>query len=174
MAHSEQKHFVNSVKETFPEYFVGKKVLEVGSLNINGTCRDLFQDCHYIGIDLDHGPCVDIVCKGHLYPEPDNSFDVVFSTECFEHDIHVSETFNNMIRLLKPKGLLFFTCAWIGRPEHGTTRTQPESSPFTNDYYRNLDEPDFHTMVDIKATFERYEFSVNSSSFDLYFYGIKK
>ncbi len=42
--------FVDTVKAQAPEHFTGKKVLEVGSQNINGTVRDFFTDCQYVGI----------------------------------------------------------------------------------------------------------------------------
>ena len=67
MAHREQRFFCEAVRNTFPQYFNGKKVLEVGSLDINGSIRDLFQNCEYTGIDLGEGKGVDVICPGHLY-----------------------------------------------------------------------------------------------------------
>ena len=87
MSHQQQLSFVASVKDQFPEYFSQTKVLEVGSLNINGSVRQFFQNPdEYIGCDLGEGPGVDIVCRGHELPYPDGAFDVVISCECFEHD----------------------------------------------------------------------------------------
>lgn len=42
MAHGAQRVFFEKVREEFPEFFSGQRVLEVGSLNINGTVRDFF------------------------------------------------------------------------------------------------------------------------------------
>lgn len=178
MSHPEQKNFVSTLKNKLPSYFNQKKVLEVGSLNINGTLRDFFADCEYIGLDLDDGPGVDIVCAGQDYDAPDESYDVVCSAECFEHNPYWYETFMNMVRLCKPNGLVFFTCATEGRPEHGTIKSLPVDSPFTisigwGDYYKNLVESDFTNKVNFKNFFKVHEFSKNEQSKDLYFYGVK-
>jgi SAM-dependent methyltransferase len=176
MAHTEQRIFVESVKNKFIQYFSHKTVLEVGSLNINGTVRDFFSDCNYVGLDVSFGEGVDIVCEGQNYNAPDNSYDVVCSAECFEHNPYWLETFKNMVRLCKNDGLVFFTCATDGRREHGTTRTTPGDSPLTIgmgwDYYRNLNENDFRSQLNFEDYFESYEFSVEENSHDLYFWGI--
>jgi len=57
-------------------------VLEVGSLNINGTVRDFFDAEEYIGIDIGEGPGVDVVSGGHKYKSK-KKFDCVISCECF-------------------------------------------------------------------------------------------
>jgi SAM-dependent methyltransferase len=170
MSHQQQLDFVQSVKDEFPEYFKGTKVLEVGSLNINGSVRQFFEPEQYIGCDLGEGAGVDIVCQGHELPYPDGSFDVVISCECFEHDKHWAKTFQKMLDLTRKGGLIIFSCATIGRPEHGTTRTSPADAPFTNDYYRNLREEDFEQF---KSSFNSYRFSQCLSPRDLYFWGLK-
>jgi len=170
MSHQQQLDFVQSVKDEFPEYFKGTKVLEVGSLNINGSVRQFFEADEYIGCDLGKGAGVDIVCQGHELPYPDGSFDVVISCECFEHDQHWEKTFQKMIDLVRKGGLVIFSCATIGRPEHGTARASPVDAPFTNDYYRNLREEDFEQF---KSSFNSYRFSQCLSSKDLYFWGLK-
>ena len=197
MAHEYQKQFTNKVKNTNPTFFSNKKVLEVGSLDINGSMREFFEECEYIGIDVGNGKGVDVVCSGHEYDAPDDTFDVTLSTECFEHNPYWAETFANMVRLTKSGGLIFFTCATTGRHEHGTRRTSPTKSPLTIekgwDYYRNLDEKDFRSAYEetFDDMFEVYEFhstvSNNPTEFiselrktdhpfseDIYFWGIKK
>lgn len=178
MSHIEQKNFFQKIKNKFPDYFKDKRVLEIGSLNINGTVRDCFETSYYVGVDVGFGNGVDVVCGGENYKAPDNSFDVVCSAECFEHNPHWLETFQNMIRMCKDTGIVIFTCATEGRPEHGTTRTSPQDSPLTVnigwDYYRNLKESDFTEKIDFSLYFDEYEFEVNEQSFDLYFWGIVK
>lgn len=175
MAHREQMSFVESVKNKFPHNFVSGKVLEIGSYNINGSVRQFFDNCVYVGLDVFPGNCVDIVCSGHLYAASDKTFDCCISCECFEHNPFWKETFLNMFRMLKMGGLIVFTCATTGRPEHGTKRTSPLDSLTTNiedmqDYYLNLTEEDFS---EFKSMFSSYEFSTNENTHDLYFYGIK-
>lgn len=179
MAHPQQKEFVQYVKDKFPQFFTDKRVLEIGSYNINGTMRDFFFACKYIGLDVMEGHSVDVVCKGHEYKAPRESFDTVLSCECFEHDPYWKETFGNMYRLVRPGGLLFFTCASTGRPEHGTLKERPQDSLASGvkemaNYYGNLTEEDFRRGWTFNAMFSEFEFKVNDFSCDLYFYGIKK
>ena len=176
--HEAQTNFLIRMKNTFPENFKNAKVLEVGSLDINGSIRFLFEDCNYIGLDVGPGPCVDVVCSGHEYAAPDNSFDTVISSECFEHNPYWLETFSNMHRLCKPGGMVIFTCATDGRPEHGTNRSEAWASRLTvdigwGDYYRNLNTNDFDKAFNLKQMFDSYEFSVELFSHDLYFFGVK-
>jgi len=176
MAHQEQREFVDRIRKKFSKYFEHKKVLDVGSLNINGTVRDFFHECDYIGLDVNVGNGVDIVCEGQNYDAPDDTYDVVCSTECFEHNPYWAETFQNMIRLCKNNGFIFFSCATTDRPEHGTARTSPQDSPLTVglgwDYYKNLIEDDFREKINFDLYFSEYEFEVNNESHDLYFWGI--
>jgi len=190
MAHQEQINFCKSVKEFMPDFFKGVSVLDIGSLDINGNNRYLFENYDYTGIDIGEGKNVDIVCKGHEFkPNNGHQFDVVISTECFEHDKFYEETILNACRLLKSGGLLMFSCATIGRPEHGTTRTSPKDSPFTTDYYKNLSEQDIRDIwkdvslwdADVKKTsgidseFSEYNFQTRLEfPQDLYFWGIKR
>lgn len=47
MAHKAQITYCNQIKQLYPEYFIGKNVLDVGSMDINGNNRYLFTDCNY-------------------------------------------------------------------------------------------------------------------------------
>jgi SAM-dependent methyltransferase len=177
MAHQEQAEWCKLVKHAHPEFFIGTKVLDIGSLDINGNNRYLFEQCDYTGIDIGDGPNVDLVIKGHLHrTDINNCYDVVISTECFEHDEYWELTLKNVINnLLKDGGLFLFSCAAIGRPEHGTKKTSPKDSPFTTDYYRNLSEDDIRSVLDCDKIFSNYKFKTRTEfPQDLYFYGIKK
>ena len=174
MSHPSQMNFVASVAKMYPAHFSNSRVLEVGSLNINGSVRQFFsQPTFYVGCDLGPGPGVDIICPGHKLPFHDETFDVAISCECFEHDKNWDLTFKRMMELVKPMGLVIFTCATTGRAEHGTTRCSPFDAPFTNDYYQNLTQRDFIDAFDLKTRFYKHEFMVNTASHDLYFWGQK-
>lgn len=180
MAHQEQQNFFLKVKSLFPERFEGCNVLDIGSLDINGNNRYLFSNYSYTGVDVGEGPNVDVVSKGHEYDSKE-LFDIVISSECFEHDRYYKETIENCIRLTKPNGLFTFTCASTGRAEHGTRRTDGSwASPLLaayddwSDYYKNLTEEDIKEIIDIEDTFTSFYFEYNPSAHDLYFWGIKK
>jgi hypothetical protein len=172
MAHVEQREFFMSLKAQFPDAFLHTSVLEVGSLNINGTVRDFFDAKEYVGVDLIEGANVDRVCAGQDLDYVDNWFDVVVSAECFEHNEAWRETFANMVRM--SGRYIFLTCASTGRPEHGTHAAHPGDSPATHDYYRNLTADDFDEEFDLHDLFSDFAFSYNAQSCDLYFWGIKR
>lgn len=178
MAHYQQIEFVRRIKKNFPEYFQNKRVLEIGSWDTNGTIRNIFEDCDYVGVDVSPGPGVDVVRLGNEVDLPTESFDVVISCECFEHNPFWVETFINMIRMLKKGGLCLITCATTGRIEHGTTRSNPLDSLANIEnilsYYRNLDEADIRNSVDVDLHFDEYFFSVNRYHCDLFFLGLKR
>jgi SAM-dependent methyltransferase len=178
MAHYQQLKFVQITKQKFPEFFRDSSVLEVGSWDKNGSIRSEFANCKYLGVDVAEGHGVDLVCEGQNLTLDDGHFDVVVSCECFEHNRHWIETFNNMIRMLKPGGLCLMTCASIGRGEHGTNRRLKDASLTSEnafpDYYCNLEAADFNRSIDLAPNFQEHAFFVNIYSFDLYFVGIKK
>lgn len=174
MAHPEQRTFIKNVVSLYPHYFSGKSVIEIGSLNINGTVRDFFVTDKYVGVDVAEGHGVDLVAEGQELDFADNSFDVAISAECFEHNPYWAETFQNMYRMAKD--LVIFTCASTGRAEHGTSATTPADSPLTLEwnYYRNLTEQDFRNLFDFDSMFTEYMFEYNAQSCDLYFVGLKQ
>jgi len=178
MAHQSQRDFLKTIGAGFPIFFHNAKVLEIGSLNINGTVRDFFSNCDYTGIDVAAGKDVDIVCQGQQFNADTNSFDHVISCEAMEHNPYWKETLVNMIRVCRPGGLVTMTCATIGRPEHGTKRTSPSDSPLTIeqgwDYYQNLKSIDFTQQCELESAFMSFRFWVNWSSFDLFMIGLKK
>lgn len=174
MAHAAQFKFVDQIRNVFPGHFREKRVLEVGSLDINGSVRRFFVGCDYTGIDVAPGPGVDQVCDGQYFDAA--PFDVVLSCEAMEHNPHWVETLKNMVRLCKPDGIILTTCASPGRPEHGTTRSQPGDSPLTVgigwDYYKNLTARDFIESGAVSGLSVR--FFVNWISHDLYMIALQR
>ena len=95
MAHPVQQQFCSNIKSRFPQYFKNVKVIDVGSLDINGNNKYLFEDCDYIGLDIIEGKNVDVVSVAHEYDGENESFDVVLSTNAMEHDIYYPKTLQN-------------------------------------------------------------------------------
>lgn len=189
MAHKEQIEYVNSVKTKFPEYFNKKKVLGIGTFNVCGTEDVFFNNCDYQGLDIGEGKGVDIVCPAQDFDAPNNTYDVIISCECFEHNPFYKETIQNAVRMLKTKGLFLFTCATTGRAVHGTKNSDEKDKikhknwitmpnvfreDWDNDYYKNLTEYDIRKAIDIDSNFSNYEFSIEHKHHDLYFFGFKK
>lgn len=84
----------------------GSRVLDVGSMNVNGAFREMFQDCDYVGIDIAAGDNVDIVVPEYEYPFQDDAFDVIISGSTLEHVKKPWLWIKEVGRLLKPGGKL--------------------------------------------------------------------
>lgn len=179
--HIQAIKFLNFVKKILPDYFLNKKILDVGSGDINGNNKNLFENCEYNGNDVAPGNNVTIVCRTKDLPFPDDFFDTIISSECFEHDPEYILSLKKIYNLLKPNGLFAFTCASTDREEHGTRRSNAGSSFGTinkiedmMDYYKNLTEIDVDKVLDIKNNFHLFSTYYNDYTKDLYFVGIKK
>jgi hypothetical protein len=173
--HKAQKEWCESLRRKFPIYFYTKRVLDIGSLDVNGTNRYLFYNCHYDGVDIIAGKGVDIVCPAHKLTG--ERYDVVLSTNALEHDMFWFLTLPQMIRLLEPGGLMFFSCAY-SRRQHGTRTSKPKDSGTTlrggdwGYYYRNLRLVDVYPVLQPERSFVSYMIGVAGR--DLRFWGIKK
>jgi SAM-dependent methyltransferase len=179
--HLEASHFCEFVKNICVDFFHEKCVLDVGSGDINGNNRHLFENCEYNGNDVIAAKNVTIVSKTKDLPFIENTFDTIISTECFEHDPEYKQSLVKIYDMLKPDGLFLFTCASSCRNEHGTKRTSPYDSYGTignlsdmSDYYKNLTELDLNDALNLNELFSVWDTYYNHSSKDLYFLGIKK
>lgn len=130
------------VRQTRPET-VGA-VLEFGSLNINGTVRDLFEDADsYVGVDLQEGPDVDVIGDAATW-QPDEPVDVVVCTEVFEHASNWPQIVSNAFEALAGGGVLIATMAGPGRAPHSARR---ESGPDPDEHYSNVDPGDLEAEL---------------------------
>jgi SAM-dependent methyltransferase len=101
--------FIESVEK---EEFEDKRVLEVGSMYINGSVRPLIERfCspkEYVGVDIESGKFVDLVLPaGRLveYFGPE-SFDVVIATGMLEHVQDWELVVNNLKSVVKRGGYI--------------------------------------------------------------------
>jgi SAM-dependent methyltransferase len=179
--HDAARNFTLYVQRLFPEFFKNKVVLDVGSGDINGNNRFLFESCEYHGNDVIAAKNVTIVSKTAALPFADGMFDTIISTECFEHDPEYAQSFKKIVSMLKEGGLFVFTCGSTGRGEHGTRRTSPGDSygsigglPDMIDHYRNITFRDLNEAVDVPKAFDSCMCFYNNNPGDLYFWGIKK
>ena len=100
--------------EWFVETFLNDKncynVLDVGSYNVNGSYKELFEEekFSYIGLDMEQGPNVDIVPKStYEWNEiEDDTYDVVISGQAFEHIEFFWLTMEEIVRVTKQGGLI--------------------------------------------------------------------
>lgn len=97
------------------------RVLEIGSLDVNGQVRDLFPGTEaYIGIDTVAGPNVDLVLNGHdvLAHFGPAAFDLVLCLETLEHDPAFWLTLQGIREVVKPGGIVCISAPGNGFPEH--------------------------------------------------------
>jgi hypothetical protein len=145
--HAAALDFLTRMKDKYPASFVGK-ILECGSLDVNGNPRGFFRATEYVGIDWRHGPGVDEVSLIHEYRgRPDGYFNTVISTEALEHDPYWEASIERMVQLLGEGGSLIITCAGPGRPAHSHESSQKAG------YYGNVGLAKLRHMILRAATF---------------------
>jgi ubiquinone/menaquinone biosynthesis C-methylase UbiE len=86
------------------------RVLDLGSCDVNlkvGNNRNLHPNWEYIGADICNGNNVNIVLDDpYKWDFQDNEFDVVISSNTFEHIEYPWLTIVEMTRVLKPNGYM--------------------------------------------------------------------
>jgi len=102
----------------------GRRVLDVGAKNFNGSIRPLLEHLkpsRLLGVDIEAGAGVDRVLSANdLVRElGESSFDVVVCLEMLEHARHWQDAVSNMKRVLAPGGSLLLTTRSSGYPLHG-------------------------------------------------------
>jgi len=108
--HYENRLFWRWCSKEYPQYFNNpSKVVEFGSLNINGSIRHVFNCSDYTGIDWRSGPDVDLVCLAHEVPFAPESIDTVVSASMLEHDPYWEKSLTKMVEVLKRDGLFAIT-----------------------------------------------------------------
>lgn len=90
--------------------------LEVGSLNVNGSVRELFTG-DYHGIDIREGDGVDEVLNA-VDMEYDKEYDVVVCTEMLEHAEDWRAAINGIKKAVKVGGYILLTARGSGFGKH--------------------------------------------------------
>jgi len=108
--------------EWFVKHYVkGGRILDVGSCDVNGSYKQLFQgrDIQYIGLDIVTGPNVDIVMDSPYSWDvlKDEEFDYIISGQAFEHIEYPWLTIKEIYKKLK-KGGVICIIAPNSLPEH--------------------------------------------------------
>jgi SAM-dependent methyltransferase len=123
----------------------GRRVLEVGSHDVNGSLRPMLESwgpAEYVGVDLAPGPGVDVVCPAEQLVARFGAarFDVLVSTEVIEHVEDWRAVISNCKRVLAPGGLILLTTRSPGYPYHA----------WPHDFWR-------YDQADMRAIFADFE-----------------
>jgi len=137
--HGEQREFLEAVARKH-QAFHGMKVLELGSLNINGSARGVFnRACSWTGVDWREGPGVDEVSLAHEW-DGDTDYDALVSGEMLEHDPHWVASIRNGLMHLKPGAVVVITCAGPVRKPH-----RHDCAP--GGHYGNVESGELHEVL---------------------------
>ncbi len=105
--------------------FNNVSVVEVGSLNVNGSLRTFLELCYgnrvsmYVGLDISKGPGVDVVSSGYLVDKLfRKKFDIAICTEVLEHVLNPFKLLCSVNGVLKKGGLLVLSTRSPGFPVH--------------------------------------------------------
>jgi SAM-dependent methyltransferase len=101
----------------------GKRVLEVGAYDVNGSLRATvvaLDPCEYIGVDIQAGPGVDLVCDATALVAQfgEGCFGLVLCTETLEHIQDWQAAISNLKRVCSPGGIILLTTRSRGFPLH--------------------------------------------------------
>jgi len=125
----------------------GKRVIEVGSYNVNGSFRDFIaplEPIEYIGTDMRPGPGVDVECPAEELVNRFGveSFDIVISTSTLEHVKNWRQAVSNIKDICRTGGIVL-TTAPSDFPFH----------TFPNDFWR-------YTPADLENIFSDFNILV--------------
>jgi len=112
-----------------PDMVKGKDVLEAGSLDVNGSLRPMVMEMEpasYLGIDIQEGPGVDVVCPAERAWAWHRRFHLVICTEMLEHTREWQRALWSLARCLRPGGWLLLTTRSPGFEYH----------PYPEDHWR--------------------------------------
>lgn len=133
----------------------GGDVLDLGGREVNGSIRGLFPKAtQYITVDIELHPSVDYVCDAADL-DLGEWFDVVVSTECFEHTERAPEIVAAAFRHLRRQAWFVATMAGPGREPHSAC-----GGPDVGDeFYRNVESADLDRWL-LDAGFEWWNVDV--------------
>ena len=126
-----------AVKNLTREQIENRKVIEIGSCDVNGSLRPIIESwkpSEYVGVDVAQGPGVDVVCdaKDIVDKFGREKFDIVLSTELLEHVEDWRRVISNFKAICALGGTILITTRSAGYEYHG----------FPYDFWR-FDEGDF-------------------------------
>lgn len=157
------------LRKTYGLKTTSARVLDIGSLDINGSVKPLFAELIsdgglFFGIDVQEGPGVDLVADASVY-KSDIQYDIIVCAEVFEHTAVWPKIIQNAHSLLVPGGMFIATMAGEGRRPHSAIDENPIRSW---EYYKNVSGADLTKKLSMFSNFE-----VNVINYDTRCWAVK-
>ena len=131
------------------------EIVDIGSYDVNGSYKQFFNRAgwHYVGVDLAAGLNVDVILTSpYRLPFKSHSVDVIVSGQAFEHIEFFWLTWLEMVRVLKPGGLIFLLA-----PSRGYEHRHPQDCwRFYPDAYRALADYGGLQLLEVNTDWEQH------------------
>lgn len=103
--HAESLELMKGFVGTYIDNNFDENVLDVGSFDVNGSYRELFNHFEaYTGVDIVEGPNVDKVVPAGLFSQYLDKYDIVVSGNTIEHCINPFSFIEDIDSVLKSGG----------------------------------------------------------------------
>lgn len=143
------------------------RVLEIGSLDVNGGLRHLYPRAEkWLGLDFMPGPGVDVVADASNWLSQER-FDLVICAEVLEHAPDWAPIVFNAAYALAPLGALVLTAACDPRAQHGAYDPDGTHGTLPGEHYENVDPAYLLTLLRA-ARFQHVELTVDAVRGDVY------
>lgn len=129
-----------------------RRVLEIGSRDVNGSVRGLFAGTQYVGVDIAPGDGVDVVADGSKF-RPKYKVDVVVCCEVLEHTRKAKAIVANAGVALRKGGMFVATMAGPNREPHSAV---DGNALRDGEFYRNVSARTLHGWL-LAAGFTKWD-----------------
>jgi len=118
--HYNNRLWLKELKDTHPDWFIGTRVLELGSGGAEPVIREMFTEPQiYYGVDIVNGPNVDFVADAATVDFGKTRFDVVMCFSLLEHAPNWRECLENAVKFMEPGSVMVGCHGAEGNQHHG-------------------------------------------------------
>ena len=156
--HSSAYKWIEDSYNTWVEDKKDLNILEIGSLDINGSVRPIFAERNsmYLGIDPQIGPGVDFVTDASTF-STGPLFNVIVCAEVFEHTPVWRDIVDRSYENLLEGGIFIATMAGEGRAPHSAIDENP-IRPW--EHYENINRKE---LIKALTNFSKCKVSVSGT-----------
>lgn len=120
MEHNMRKVVKEKLNNTIKEYSLSGKVLEIGGYKLKQCAINIFKEPNfeYYSLDLEKNDIPNNIIGDITNVKStieDNTFDVVYCSDVFEHITEPWKAALEIQRILKPDGIVFIYTVWSWR-----------------------------------------------------------